>query len=285
MALKRSRPPECETPKVRVAVVGHAEWVEFARVERVPQAGEIVHATETWAEAGGGGAVAAVQLVRLGAETTLFTVFGDDELGKRSRRQLTEQGVKLAAVVAPEPQRRAVTFVDEDGERTITVLGDKLRPSGRDGRLPWEELARADGVYFVSGDDAALQVARHAPVLVATARELETVRDAHVELDALVGSGEDPGERYGPGELDPRPRLVVTTAGQLGGWMNPGGPFLAAPLPGPVEDAYGCGDCFAAGLTFALAEGRSPEEAVELAARCGAAVLTGRGAYSVQLTL
>ena len=270
---------------MKIAVVGHVEWVEFARVEHVPKPGEIVHASETWEEAAGGGAVAAVQLARLGAAATLFTVLGNDELGRRSRRQLTEQGVRLHAVVAPEPQRRAFTYVDAAGERTITVLGDKLRPSGRDGRLPWEELAAANAVYFVSGDEAALQAARRAPILVATARELETLRDAEVELDALVGSGEDPGERYGPGELEPQPKLVVTTAGALGGWMNPGGPYLAAPLPGPVEDAYGCGDSFTAGLTFALANGRSPEEAVELGARCGAAVLTGRGAYEAQLTL
>ena len=32
---------------MRVAVVGHVEWVEFARVERVPDPGEIVHALET----------------------------------------------------------------------------------------------------------------------------------------------------------------------------------------------------------------------------------------------
>jgi ribokinase len=51
-----------------------------------------------------------------------------------------------------------------------------------------------------------------------------------------------------------------------------------------MQDAYGCGDCFAAGLTFALANGRSMDEAVQLGARCGAAVLTGRGAYAGQLT-
>ena len=270
---------------MRVAVVGHVEWVEFLRVPHVPAAGDIVHASEVFEQAAGGGAVAAVQLARLGVETTLFTVFGNDELGRRSRAQLAEQGVAVRAVVAPEPQRRALTFVDANGERTITVLGDKLRPSGGDGRLPWEELAQADAAYFVSGDDAALHAARRAPLLVATAREIETLRAGGVELDALVGSGEDPGERYGPGDLEPRPKLVVTTAGALGGWMNPGGPYLAAPLPGPVEDAYGCGDCFAAGLTFGLADGRPPEEAVEVAARCGASVLTGRGAYSAQLAL
>ena len=69
-----------------------------------------------------------------------------------------------------EPQRRAFTHVDETGERTITVLGDKLRPSGEDASLPWEELARCDAVYFVSGDVAALRAARRAPVLVATSR-------------------------------------------------------------------------------------------------------------------
>ena len=100
----------------------------------------------------------------------------------------------------------------------------------------------------------------------------------------LVGSGEDPAERFEPGELDPEPRIVVTTAGGLGGWIRPGGPFRAAPLPGPVSDAYGCGDCFAAGLTYGLALGQPVDEAVVLASRCGAAVLTGRGAYEHQLT-
>jgi ribokinase len=270
---------------VRVAVVGHHEWVEFARVDHVPQAGEIVHSLERWEEAAGGGAVAAVQLAKLGASVTFFTVFGSDELGRRARKQLAGQGVKLRAVVSPEEQRRAFTFIDSDGERTITVLGDKLRPSGGDSRLPWHELAGADAVYFVSGDEEALAHARRARVVVATAREMPMLRRAGLQLDAVVGSSEDSGERYEPGELEPAPHLVVATAGALGGWTRPGGPFRAAPVPGPIEDAYGCGDCFAAGLTFALGQGRGPEEALDLAARCGAAVLTGRGAYAGQLEL
>jgi ribokinase len=269
---------------MKVAVVGHVEWVEFARVDHVPRAGEIVHALETWAEAAGGGAVAAVQLARLAGSATLFTVLGEDELGRLVRRQLERQGVTVRAVVAPEPQRRAFTFVDGDGERTITVLGEKLVPAGGDRRLPWSELESADAVYFVSGDAEAARAARAARVLVATSRSLATLREAAPELDALVGSGEDAGERYEPGDLDPAPRLVVTTAGRLGGWMNPGGPYRAAPLPGPVVDAYGCGDCFAAGLAYGLASGLSAAEAVELGARCGATVLTGRGPYGAQLT-
>jgi ribokinase len=268
---------------VNLAVVGHVEWVEFVRVERVPQPGEIVHALETWEEAAGGGAIAAVQLAKLNGSAHLFTSLGNDELGSRSREQLEQRGVTLHAAAASVPQRRAYTYIDEVGERTITVLGPKLLAPGEDASLPWEELARCDAVYFVSGDIAALRAARRSRLLVATARELATLRRAEEEVDVLVGSGEDAGERFEPGELEPPPRTVVTTSGSLGGWVRPGGPFRAAPLPGPIEDAYGCGDCFAAGLTWALAAGRPMEDAVQVGARCGAAVLTGRGAYAGQL--
>ncbi len=265
---------------MRVAVIGHVEWVEFARVERLPGAGDIVHADEIWEEAAGGGAVAAVQLAKLAGSATLVTALGRDELGRRARAQLEALGVTVRAVTRSST-RRAFTHVDTVGERTITVLGDKLRPRARDAELEWGSL---DAVYFVSGEPELLRMARGARVLVATARELPTLREAGVELDALVGSGKDEGERYHPGDLDPPPKLVVTTAGALGGWAQPGGPYRAEPPPGPIADAYGCGDSFAAGLTFALARGDAVADALAFAARCGAAVLTGRGPYSAQVT-
>jgi ribokinase len=269
---------------MNVAVVGHVEWVEFARVDHAPAPGEIVHVLETWEEPAGGGAVAAVQIANLAGSCLFFTALADDELGRRSREELEAHGVTVHAGHAAGTQRRALTHVDEGGERTITVLGDKLLPSGEDGSLPWEELRRCAAVYFVSGDVAALTAARHCPVLVATARELATLRRAAVQVDVLVGSGEDAAERFESGELEPEPPIVVTTAGALGGWIRPGGPFRAAPLRGPVSDAYGCGDCFAAGLTYGLALGKPVDEAVAVGARCGAAVLTGAGAYGRQLT-
>jgi ribokinase len=102
-------------------------------------------------------------------------------------------------------------------------------------------------------------------------------------------SGRDPGERYRPGDLDPSPRLVVRTLGATGGeWETADGErgrWGPAKLPGPVRDAYGCGDSFAAGLTYGLGADWSVDRAVELAARCGAACLTGRGPYEGQLEL
>jgi ribokinase len=265
---------------MRVGVVGHVEWVEFIRVEEVPRPGEIVHTLASWEEPAGGGAVAAIQLQRLAGDVEFFTALGDDELGRRAREQLEAQGVTVHSATHGEPQRRAFTYVDDAGERTITVIGQKLLPSGENGELPWEALGRCEAVYFVAGDVPALHAARRSPVLVATARELAMLARGAAQIDVLVGSGNDPGEKFEHGDLEPAPGTVVTTSGSLGGWIQPGGPFRAAPLPGPVEDAYGCGDCFAAGLTYGLARGDSIEDAVALGAECGAAALTRPGAWT-----
>ena len=115
---------------MRAAVVGHVEWIEFARVDRVPAPGEIVHARETWAEPGGGGAVTAVQLAKLAGAATFYTALGDDELGHRVHDELTALGLRVEAAWRDEPQRRAFVFVDSAGERTITVIGDRLGPHG-----------------------------------------------------------------------------------------------------------------------------------------------------------
>ena len=264
---------------VRVAVVGDVEWVQFVGVERVAAAGAVVQANEAWEEPAGAGAVAAVQLARLAGSCTFFTALGDDELGRRSYEELARLGVRVEAAFRQQPQRRAVTFIDAEGERTITLIGEKLRPR-RAEPLPWDELGDYDAAYFTGGDADALRAARAARVLVAYARELPTLKAAGVRLDVLLGSASDPGERYAE-ELDPPPDLVVRTAGSAGGTYEPGASWAVAALPGPREDAYGAGDSFAAGLTFALAESRPVPEALAFAARCGAEALTRRGAHGL----
>jgi ribokinase len=184
------------------------------------------------------------------------------------------------------PQRRCFTHIDGEGERTITVLGERIVPHGED-PLPWEELARIDGVFFTGGDDGALRAARRARALVATPRADEALLSAGVQLDALVRSGSDAGEQLDPALLDPPPRYVVTTASARGGrWEAAGGAsggWDPAPLPGPPRDAYGAGDSFAAALAYGLGDGRGIQGACELAARAGAHKLTGRAPFENQL--
>jgi len=271
---------------MRLAVVGHVERVWFAEVPRIPAAGEILHAGAAWEEAAGGGGVAAVQLVRMGAEVDLFTALGDDEHGASAERELADRGVRVHAARRPPPQRRAFTLLDAAAERTIVVVGERHVPHGDD-PLPWDALAGAAGAYFTGGDAGALRAARAAGVLTATVRARGPLAQAGVRLDALVRSAGDPGEAYAPGDVVPPPRAVVATAGARGGsWRREDGSegtWAPAPLPGPPVDAYGCGDTFAASLLAALARGDALEPALAFAARQGAACLTGRGPYGAGL--
>ena len=281
----------CDTAAVqanpKVAVVGHVEWVTFARVPHIPTVGEIVHAEGPFQEPAGGGAVAAVQLARLAGGATLVTALGDDEHGRRSVERLGELGVRVWAAQRAVPTRTATTLVDRNRERTITTFGDRLEPLLDDHEIPWSELAQMDAVYFTAGDVAAMRAARDASVLVASPRALHALGHG-IELDALVLSADDTEERQEAARAEQDAKLIVFTDGGHGGSYRGGdgesGTWSAAALPGEPHDSYGCGDSFAAGLTYGLGAGLAVPDALALAARCGAVCLTGRGPYERQLS-
>jgi ribokinase len=252
----------------KVAVVGHVEWVQFAHVSHVPHAGEVVHAHDPFEEPAGGGAVVAVQLARLAGESLFLTALGDDDPGRRSQRRLRELGVDVSHVTRQEQTRRAVTLLDDRRERTITTFGERLQPLGADAQLPWARLAQTDAVYFTAGDLDAL---------------------GHgVEIDALVLSKTDDVELRAAERAAGEAELVVLTEGARGGSYRTrdgrSGRWGSVAPPGKPVDSYGCGDSFAAGLTYGLGAGMTVEDALALAARCGATCLTGRGPYERQLT-
>lgn len=264
------------------AVVGHTEWVTFARVDRLPASGEIVSASESWVEPAGGGAVAAAQLLRLAGAASFLTSVGSDALGDTALAALRKLGLEVHASRWPAPHTTAFVHLEANGERTITVMRRGPRPEGKDA-LPWEALANARGVYFVKGDAQAAQKARAAPVLVATTRVLGVLAEAGVQVDALVYSANDAAEQPHLGVLRVPPKIVIATEGREGGtWSlatGERGRFAAVPLTGPISDAYGAGDSFAAGLTFGLGEGLPLQDALGVAAKCGAQALLRRGAH------
>ena len=160
---------------MRVAVVGHVEWIEFAEVEHVPEPGEIVHAERTFPAArrrrrrrGGpareaGGVRHLVHRVR---RRRAGPPLPNASCASWGRRRVRVPGRAAAA---------RLRHLDGEGERTITVLGPRLGPSGDD-PLPWERLDEADAVYLTAGDAEAVRHARRARALVASARALSHAR-------------------------------------------------------------------------------------------------------------
>jgi ribokinase len=231
--------------------------------------------------------VASVQLARLAGAAAFVTALGDDEHGRRAAARLRELGVEVRASWRAEPTRRAVTLVDDARERTITTIGDRLEPLGSDAAAGWSTLAGLDAVYFTAGDLDALRAARRASrVLVASPRAREALGRG-VELDVLVLSARDAVERHAAARAEGEAAVVVLTDGARGGSYRSrsgeSGTWQSVEPPGEPVDAYGCGDSFAAGLTYGLGAGLSVPDSLALAARCGATCLTGSGPYERQL--
>ncbi len=254
---------------LRLAVIGHVEWVTFAHAPFVPGPGEIVHLTDPCSQPGGGGATTAVALRRMGAEVTFYTSLGSDG---RARAPLERYGLRLEAAARAEPQTDVLALVDPAGERTLYVVGENDAPRAGDA-LDWDALAGMDGCYFTGYDPATLRRARRARVLVVTARRFEALVESGVRADALVGSGRDRGEQFDLARLAQPPEHVIVTDGAHGGTG-----YAAAPVPGPVVDTYGAGDTFVAGVLFGLASGWPLERTLGHAAERAAEALTWRGA-------
>ena len=201
----------------------------------------------------------------------------------RSIARLRELGVDVRAAKRDASTRRAVTLVDGAGERTITTFGERLEPVAADDQLPWGKFEGMDAVFFTAGDLGALRAARAARVLVASPRAGAALGHG-VPLDALALSGDDAIERRAAARAQDEAELVVSTEGERGGCSGCEiGTLAMIHKPGDPVDSYGCGDAFAAGLTYGLGAGMSVPAALALAARCGAVCVTGRGPYEQQL--
>jgi ribokinase len=266
----------------RVAVVGHVEWVDFLVAPHLPGPGEILHVRSAHEAPAGGGAMAAYALTALTGGGTFWTVLGDDARALATARDLRAAGVSVrAGTRVGVPQRRVVTYLTDDGERTITVLGERFVPCGDDVGVDWSELSSYDAVYLTAGDAAVTRAARGARLLTATARARDSILAAGVEVDVLIGSATDPGEVLDDELLEvARPGLIIQTDGARGGsWLAADGTtgrWPAVPLPSEPVDAYGCGDAFAAALTASLARGDTTSTACTIAAHVGADLLCHR---------
>lgn len=263
---------------VTVAVIGHCEWVTHAR-GTLPGVGEIVHLSDAYDEAAGGGADTAAAVADLGVRSRFFTAVGNDATADAVGRALAAAGIEVVAVERPIPHPRAFTVIDPSGERSIMVTGGRITPT-IDDPLPWNELSRCDAAYFIGDDPRTLIAARAARHLVVAARRMSALIESAVAADVIIASATDSDEAFDPGQLPVPPRAVVITEAEKGGRIVVAGRevrFDAVPLDGPLVDTYGAGDSFAAGLTVGLARGLPLDEAAHLGARAAVRALTNRG--------
>ena len=257
---------ELKKGNLKFAVIGHIEWINFIEVDQLPKPGLISHSKKSIEYPAGGGSVIAKRLRELtNSDVHFFTALGNDFYGKQCLNILENMGIKLHVAWSDKPTRKGFSLIDSEGERSITIIGDRLAPTHKD-NLDWSILNEMDGVFITAADMQIFKKSRIAKILCSTPRAgLNIINESKIFLDGLIGSNLDPGEAFSLTELSLKPKFVIKTEGENGGILFPGGRYKAFENIKDKVDSYGCGDSFAAGILYGLASKWSIEESLNLA--------------------
>ena len=266
---------------LKFAVIGHIEWINFLKVDSLPKPGIITHAKKSLELPAGGGALIAKTLYELpNNEIHFFTSLGKDYYGEKSFEFFERIGMNLHVAWRSEATRKGFSLVDNNGERSITIIGKRLAPSFNDD-LDWNILCDMDGIFITAGDINLLKKARGANILCTTPRlGINLINQSKVNLDALIGSNLDPDESFLLSDLKKKPSFIIKTEGEKGGITIPGGRFKAINNNNNLEvDSYGCGDSFAAGILYGLTASWTIEKALKLGTVLGRNCIEHFGPY------
>ena len=146
--------------KLKFAVIGHVEWVNFLEVDYLPKAGLICHSKRSFEMPAGGGSVIAKTLREMTTnDIHFFTSLGNDFYGSQTKKIFEKMGIHLHIAWRNSPTRKGFSLVDKSGERSITIVGERLAPSSKD-NLNWELLKEMDGVFITAGDEEIFKNSR-----------------------------------------------------------------------------------------------------------------------------
>lgn len=279
----------------------------FGNLPRMPGAGEEVYG-DAFVVRPGGGANTPINLGRLGADVTLLTGVGADDMGSRILEELRGSGVRVQGLLAQPGTRTAVSAVLSTREdRGFASYAGTDGPFFTPEQLE-EEIRRADIVHTYLGYCTAYPIAqicnRYRKELSLDAAWCDAVPSKAVmeilgecawlkvnESEAARLTGETEPERALQKLAGMVRRGAVVTLGSQGSIGMAGrensektGIFREFPkLSGPFRDACGAGDAYAAGMLWGLARGGPLEAAMRLGTVLSGLCVTWLGGSSPEL--
>ncbi len=292
--MKNSRP--------KITVVGSFAVGLTLRAPRFPVKGETLIGSDFDMGPGGKGSNQAVGAARLGAESHLVAVIGDDLFGEVAVKLYQQEGVGTAHLRRTLERNTGVGFItlNAEGDNHIVLdMGANHLLSPADVDAAEDLIASSDvvlSVLEIAPETAARGMAlarRHGAISIlnpAPAQSLSAEHLANVdvltpnesELRLLLGlAPDDPTDTV---ELAHRlqqrgVKQLVVTRGERGALIVTAD-GATQPVPGVmvnVVDTTGAGDAFTCALGVALAEGQPLVDAARFAACAGALACTKLG--------
>lgn len=260
-------------------------------VPHIPAPGETLASTGRAIFMGGKGANMSVAIARAGSRASLIGALGLD--GDWALQRLMEYGVDTRHIVQIETESaQAIIMVDPHGENAIV-----LHP-GANGEIPQTALQTAlseaeTGDWFVTQNETNLQrtgaaLAKKMGLKVAYAAapfSAERVQAVLEYLDFLILNeveAQQLTEATGKAPDALGVRDVIVTLGADGAdWFGPEGKQHFDAIPVTPIDTTGAGDTFTGYLLAGLDQGMPMAQAINLATKAGALMVTRKGTADV----
>jgi ribokinase len=284
----------------RVAVVGSLNMDLIARAPHIPKPGETILGGDFCTAPGGKGANQAVAAARLGTQVSMVGRVGSDAFAQNLLASLAAAGVDHRHVIqdAQTATGVALIVVDDGGQNSIVVApGANARLSPADVDAAHATIAAADVLLLQL--ESPLDAVAHAAELAhahgvtvilnpAPACELPTELLALVDVlvpnesETAILTGLPVGsqvEAQATALLYLGVDAALLTLGERGALLaQPEGIEHVPAFRVTPVDTTAAGDAFVSGFAAALAEGRTPVEAVQWGCAAGALATTKLGA-------
>lgn len=266
---------------------------------------------------GGNSANAAVTAARMGLNTAIWTVMGEDDIGKRAKRYFEKEGIATDFFEYDSSIHSKVSnVINYLGERTILIYGDPIHyklpnlPKAR-----WAYLSSIgrirDGLYqditnwvfdnsvklvyqpgtfqIRMGSEPVKEMLKNTYIIVMN-KEEATDYVGNSKLQE-TNSNQIPNSNIQiskllQGLLDLGPKIALITDGKEGAFASDGKKVYKQGIRDiPVVEKTGAGDAYASAFAIALFKGKSMEEAMMWGLLNSEAVISKIGPQAGILTL
>ncbi len=298
-----------DTTRRDVLVIGSANMDMVIQSDRFPRPGETVLGNDFAMFPGGKGANQATACARLGGRVHFIGKMGKDVFRDDLTRSMERDGIDLDALLVDDEASTGVAFIsiDGSGENQITVVSGsnmRLRPDEIEARedlfrqaavvvlqleIPLEtvekavELGRKHGATVILNPAPARELPPSllAKVDILTPNEIEASLLAGLEVDSL-----DTAEEAARRLLEKGVGKIIVTLGDNGALLVTPDTRRHFPVQTvEVVDTTAAGDAFSGALAFAVAEGRSIDDAIRLANAVATHTVTRLGAQASMPTM
>jgi ribokinase len=289
-----------------VILVAGAINTDFeATMQRAPDAGETITASEFAVFAGGKGANQAVSAARNDMRVAMVGAVGDDDIGAARRADLEAAGIDTAwvAVDSSSTSGVALIFVEGSGENRIAYVPGATSRVARNWATQAFSAVEPDLVLAPnelapdvlrelfegaqkSGTPVVFNVAPYSEAAADLVKAADVVVLNATEFRDLTGLAFDGGDNVAAILDAIGIGRAVITRGKDGAVVVEGGSAHDVPAPVvEVVDSTGAGDAFCGALAAALAGGDSLLEATTLGVYAGSLACTVKGAQPSSPTL